>query len=58
MILGEALNEAGEEELKKKSYYGFLKPLFKVTGRVELTMTGAWVHTQQFVHNDDLPREG
>lgn len=52
--LGEALNDAGELELYKKRYYDFLKPMFKVTGRVELTPSGAWVHTQQFVSDDDI----
>lgn len=55
--LGEALNEAGKEELIKKRFYDFLKPMFKVTGRVELTTDGAWVHTQQFVHENDLSGE-
>jgi len=52
--LGEALNEAGKEELAKKRFYDFLKPMYKVTGRIELTADGAWVHTQQFVHNEDM----
>jgi hypothetical protein len=54
VALGEALNEAAQEELAKKRFYDFLKPMYKVTGRIELTADGAWVHTQQFVHNDDF----